>query len=144
LTAQSGARSLRLDDQTCWDLIATQPVGRIGICRPDGPVIIPVNHSLIHRTVVFRTRIDAAPLPENGERVAFEVDGINSSFREGWSVLVVGTASHIELPDTMTAAIDTWAGGDRRIVVAISPERVSGRHLVGAPLDWAQDIRGYL
>lgn len=135
---------VQLDEDDCWRLLATQPVGRIGLCRPDAPLILPVNYALVGHTIVFRTRVHAAPLPADGEHVAFEVDGLDARFHDGWSVLVTGIASHVVLPIDADVAVETWIGDDRPVLVAIDPTTISGRLLLRIEIGWAQDLRGYL
>ena len=56
----SSTHPVVIDEDACWDLLALQPVGRIGMCRDDGPLILPVNYAVIDRAIVFRTRINGS------------------------------------------------------------------------------------
>jgi hypothetical protein len=66
--------------------------------------------------------------------VAFEVDHIDETMSEGWSVLVRGHARLIEEPGERLAIaqldLEPWAGGARLNLVAITPFEVSGRVIV--------------
>ena len=39
----------------CRDLLTTQDVGRVAVCTPQGPQILPVNYTVDGASVVFRT-----------------------------------------------------------------------------------------
>ena len=60
--------------------------------------------------------------------VAFEVDHIDESTREGWSVLVRSGAHHIT-GDVNKNAVESWAGGDRPLYIRISPNEITGRRI---------------
>lgn len=137
-------RLVPLSVDECWGLLASQPIGRIGLVRDGAPLVLPVNHAVSGDCIVFRTGVAAAPLPFDGEVVAFEVDGTDLVHRTGWSVLVTGTARRVVLPDGMDVPVVPWAGGDRPVLVAIVPQQITGRILTGLRVDWAQDLRGYL
>ena len=133
-----------VDVAECWRLLGLQAVGRIGLSRPDGPVILPVNHAVIDGVIVFRTRVHAAPMPVEGELVAFEVDGIDAAYHAGWSVLVTGVASILGVPSTDLPEVDSWMSAGPMVLVTIEPISITGRILLQDPGDWAQDLRGYL
>ncbi|MEO7429615.1 MAG: pyridoxamine 5'-phosphate oxidase family protein, partial [Acidimicrobiales bacterium] len=44
-----------LPPEECWSLLATVPVGRIGVLVNSAPEIYPVNHAVDGETIVFRT-----------------------------------------------------------------------------------------
>jgi nitroimidazol reductase NimA-like FMN-containing flavoprotein (pyridoxamine 5'-phosphate oxidase superfamily) len=64
-----------LDRAECLNLMATAPVGRIGVSIGALPAIIPVNFALVGANIVIRTvpgaKLDAAT---RHAVVAFEVD----------------------------------------------------------------------
>lgn len=99
-----------------------------------GPVIVPVNYSVIDGTIVFRTARDATPALAAGCSVAFEIDRIDAAFSEGWSVLVRGHARMVtdvgEANRLAARAHSTpWAGGRRDMWVRIDPYSVTGRRI---------------
>jgi hypothetical protein len=66
--------------------------------------------------------------------VAFEIDEIDPGARDGWSVLVQGPAHHMtedELDAADGTRVESWAPGDREMIVRIVPSRITGRR-VGA------------
>ena len=66
--------------------------------------------------------------------MAFEIDHIDETMSEGWSVLVRGNARLIEDPGQRLAVarldLEPWAGGARLNTVAITPFELSGRVIV--------------
>jgi hypothetical protein len=82
--------------------------------------------------VVFRTS-DAMVSHISGI-VAFEVDRIDETMSEGWSVLVRGHARLITDPEERQPIaeldLEPWAGGARLNLVEISPFELTGRVIV--------------
>jgi hypothetical protein len=82
-----------LSPAECWRLLASTPVGRIGVLNDSAPEIYPVNHVVDRETIVFRT--DAGGKLRGLTRspaVCYQVDGIVLADATGWSVLVKGRA----------------------------------------------------
>jgi nitroimidazol reductase NimA-like FMN-containing flavoprotein (pyridoxamine 5'-phosphate oxidase superfamily) len=116
----------------CADRLRRTEVGRIAVSTADGPIIIPVNYTMDGECVVFRTSAYAELAAHAGDRVAFEIDEIESDMHRGWSVLVVGTAQLIDDVDDvvesgLAQALRSWAPGVRNLFVKITPRRVTGR-----------------
>ena len=44
-----------LECDMCWRLVEAEPVGRVGFVLGGRPVVLPVNHIVDDRTIVFRT-----------------------------------------------------------------------------------------
>jgi nitroimidazol reductase NimA-like FMN-containing flavoprotein (pyridoxamine 5'-phosphate oxidase superfamily) len=126
-----------LPEDACRELLATQRVGRVGVCGQE-PAILPVLYALLDGDIVFRTapgeKLIAAALHR---RVAFEVDSFDLDAREGWSVDVVGEAQELVSADERARAealdLEAWAGDARDRYVRIRTERVTGRRIVHAP-----------
>jgi nitroimidazol reductase NimA-like FMN-containing flavoprotein (pyridoxamine 5'-phosphate oxidase superfamily) len=124
-----------LAEPSCWNLLASGRIGRVGLLVDGRPVVLPVNYALDGETVLFRTG-DGTVLNEASMRtVAFEVDEVDESTHEGWSVLVQGFAR--DLGDAVDATAErihrlslvTWAPGRRPRWFRIEPDRVTGRRL---------------
>ncbi|WP_028803816.1 helix-turn-helix domain-containing protein [Streptomyces sp. 142MFCol3.1] len=118
----------------CGDLLATHGVGRLGVSSPRGPVVIPVNYSVVDGTIVFRTARGTTPSLAVGSPVSFEVDRIDDAFSQGWSVLVRGHARLVtDLGEERLLAARVystpWAGGRRNLWVRIEPYDVTGRRI---------------
>ena len=80
----------------CRDLLGTQEVGRVAVCTPQGPQIMPVNYVVDGASLVFRT----APYTLLGKhawnsRIAFQIDHVDTETKSGWSVLATGSGAMI-------------------------------------------------
>jgi hypothetical protein len=133
-TGRAGSDSVleSLTPAQCEEHLAAGGVGRIILSTGSGPVAYPVNFVFARGCVIFRTS-DAMVANICGI-VAFEVDHVDDSMREGWSVLVRGHARLIEGVELRLVAADLhvepWAGGARLNVVSIAPFEVTGRVIV--------------
>ena len=124
-----------LTPRECWDLMATGGIGRVATTTDEGPIVLPVNFIADQQTIVIRTsaygvigRIGPAA------ELAFEVDHLDETMREGWSVLLVGGMERLEDPDEVAALVkshghEPWPGGARNLVLRIRPRRVTGRRI---------------
>jgi nitroimidazol reductase NimA-like FMN-containing flavoprotein (pyridoxamine 5'-phosphate oxidase superfamily) len=121
-----------LTQEQCEGHLGTGGVGRIILSTSSGPVAFPVNFAFAGGAVIFRTS-DAMAADISGV-VAFEVDHVDETMSEGWSVLVRGHARLIEDPEERRAAarlgIEPWAGGARLNLVRIAPFEMTGRVIV--------------
>jgi nitroimidazol reductase NimA-like FMN-containing flavoprotein (pyridoxamine 5'-phosphate oxidase superfamily) len=129
-----------LDEAECLRLIASGGIGRIGYSGRYGPTVMPVNYQLYEGTIVFRTTPDSATDEDlrtgiaNAEyKVAFEIDDFDTAARTGWSVLIQGSAHHVESEaeraSVAGAGVDPWPGGDRELFLRINPSRITGRRV---------------
>ena len=128
----------KLAPAECLRLLASVPVGRVGVTIDALPAVLPVNFVVSDGAVVFRTvrgtKLDAATA---GAVVAFEADGYGPATATGaWSVLVRGVARELIRPDELSTArtlpLESWAwegGADR--FVRIEPTVLTGRRVVG-------------
>ena len=129
-----------LDEPECLRLISAGGVGRIGYTGRYGPTVLPVNYALYEGTIVFRTG-QHSPMGEDlrtgiehaESRVAFEIDEISTATREGWSVLVQGSAhpvdSEAERASVIRSGVEAWAGGEKELFVRVIPTRITGRRI---------------
>jgi len=128
-----------LDEAECLRLIAPGGIGRIAYQSRFGPAVLPVNYKLYDGAVVFRT-VRHSALDEdlqtgiaNAEYlVAFEIDELDMIGRQGWSVLIQGSAHHVseaERASAVEAGVESWAGGERDLFVRIVPSRITGRRI---------------
>jgi uncharacterized protein len=116
---------------TCWRLVAAEPVGRVGFVLDGRPVVLPVNHAVDDRTIVFRTD-GASSLGRLavGQPVTFEADAIAADRKTGWSVLISGDVERVDDRSRRRLAThgpDPWAPGDRDDWIRIKPRSVTGR-----------------
>ncbi|WP_128374510.1 helix-turn-helix domain-containing protein [Streptomyces cavernae] len=123
-----------LSERECRELLSTHGVGRLAVSTFAGPVVVPVNYSVVDRAIVFRTGPGTTPWQALGSRVAFEVDRIDDAFSQGWSVLVRGRARGVTDPDAVRrlqqrAYSTPWTGGHRDRWVRIDPIAITGRRI---------------
>ncbi|WOP18051.1 pyridoxamine 5'-phosphate oxidase family protein [Raineyella sp. LH-20] len=122
-----------LDPEDCRVLLRTQEVGRVAWTSPvAGLLVLPVNYVVRDDLVVFRTSRSSvlAELAE-GREVSFQVDDIDVSTGNGWSVMAQGVSSSPTEADRLEALrVDgptPWAKGDRDLFVTLELRTISGR-----------------
>ncbi|MFJ9895363.1 pyridoxamine 5'-phosphate oxidase family protein [Streptomyces sp. NPDC091280] len=113
------------------ELLASVPLGRIGLSHRALPVIRPVNHLVDGAHIVIRAHAGSALLrdPLVPEVVVFEADHIDLQLRTGWSVMVTGRASQVTDPLEVARyqrLLVPWSDMDMDQVVRISMEIVTG------------------
>jgi hypothetical protein len=139
-----------LSHDECLALLRNGTVGRIAVVIDEFPLVLPVNYRLVETSgrtwVALRTRpgnvIEQAPV-----HVAFEIDGMDETRRQGWSVLVRGTLHHVD-PDAADFRErfdpEPWIGEDRDAWLVIDPFSITGRQLHGEQAQWVFHARAYL
>lgn len=146
--AEEWLEELPLD--ICMQHLREGSVGRVAFVVADGPLVFPVNYRLVEATgapwLAIRTRpgnvIDRAPL-----QVAFEVDQIDTSRKQGWSVLARGTLHRVDADAAEFRERfdpEPWVLAERDSWLAIAPFAITGRALHAAAIDWAFHVRAYL
>jgi nitroimidazol reductase NimA-like FMN-containing flavoprotein (pyridoxamine 5'-phosphate oxidase superfamily) len=136
-----GAMLEELTRDESMRLIEQAEVGRIGFTGRYGPVVLPVNYKVIGGTVVFRTEEYGTlaedlrtGIPDAEYRVAFEVDDMDPATRTGWSVLLQGSAHHVddesERASLLAVGVEPWAGGERTLFMRITPAHITGRRIL--------------
>jgi nitroimidazol reductase NimA-like FMN-containing flavoprotein (pyridoxamine 5'-phosphate oxidase superfamily) len=130
---------IELDEDESQRLISGGGIGRIAYNSRYGPAVLPVNYRWYNGAVVFRTARHST-LDEdlqtgiaNAEyKVAFEIDDFDLAKREGWSVLIQGSAHHVteaEREAAERAGVQPWPKGERELFVRIRPDRITGRRI---------------
>jgi transcriptional regulator with XRE-family HTH domain len=106
-------------------------VGRVVFQTRRGPVAHPLNFVVSDDDVVVSTTVEKAEALEEQERVGFQIDRVDESMSEGWSVLLTGAARRVDDPDEILSLMELglapWAGGPRHALVRIQPAEVTGR-----------------
>ncbi|WP_067886079.1 pyridoxamine 5'-phosphate oxidase family protein [Nocardia vaccinii] len=121
---------LSVDD--CWDLLASEQLGRLITIAGGRPEIFPVNYGISGRAVYFKSAegsklasVAVAP------KVAFEVD--HRADRVAWSVVIHGAARLVQSFGEMAAldelGITPWELGGKYNYVAITADEITGRRL---------------
>ena len=119
-----------LEESRCWDLLASQDVGRLATALQGMPEIFPLNFVVDGESVVFRTA-EGSKLVELviNEQVAFEVDGWNDN--GGWSVVIKGSAAVVpsgEQHDRAEALpLRPWVPTIKTNFVRITSTEIKGR-----------------
>lgn len=130
-----------LSEVECWELLATQKLGRLGTSVVNEPEIFPVNFVVDDRTILFRTAQGSKLLELTiNNKVAFEVDDHDDE--KGWSVLIRGVAEALEHSTEIDAAqrlgLTPWVPTVKKTFVRIRPHVITGRRFTfGAePANW--------
>ncbi|HET6699843.1 MAG TPA: pyridoxamine 5'-phosphate oxidase family protein [Nocardioidaceae bacterium] len=133
---------VELTIEECLELLTGGVLGRVAICTPLGPRIIPLNYAVHDDSVIFRT----TPYSVVGTygwntELAFEVDHIDYEKHQGWSVVAIGRGEMIDDPDQLRAIQSgwdptPWAGGRRHLYIRLRWRDLSGRRIGG---DWTRD-----
>lgn len=127
-----------LESQECWSLLRQVSVGRLAVSLEDGTDIFPVNYTVDHGTVVFRTgsgtKLEAAlaDFP-----VAMEADGVSPETGVAWSVVLRGNAELLtgteDVVSTFSLPLFPWEAGKKDHFVRVVPRSISGRRFTVAP-----------
>jgi nitroimidazol reductase NimA-like FMN-containing flavoprotein (pyridoxamine 5'-phosphate oxidase superfamily) len=129
-----------LDEAECLRLVAGQEIGRIAYNGPAGPMVLPVNYRLFEGSVVFRTAQGSAMdedlttgIQDAEYLIAFEIDELYPARREGWTVLIHGSAHHVtdedEELDVAEAGVIPWVSSVRDLYMRIRPTHIAGRRI---------------
>ena len=119
----------------CRELLAAGVVGRVGLCTPDGPRILPVNYAVVSEAIVFRTTpYGIVAAHDWNSPIAFEIDLFDHADHKGWSVLAVGPGERLEDPDEIALVQRTWdprpwASGSRPLYIRLKWQDLTGRRL---------------
>jgi uncharacterized protein len=124
-----------LSRDECLRLLSDHSFGRLAVTM-ETPVIRPVNYIFDERSqsVVFRTaagsKFHALLLQGNA---AFEIDGIDSGSRTGWSVIIIGVSEEVTSPTEMRrldqVGLEHWAPGPKPHWMRIRVGTVTGRRV---------------
>lgn len=121
-----------LSVEECERLLEDGYVGRLAVIVDGRPKIFPMNYRYHDGALLLRTG-EGSKLRglSAGTPVAFEIDGIDDSFRNGWSVVVEGPAELVpywEVEDEVRRRpLRSWVPGARDHWVRVRPAAVSGR-----------------
>lgn len=124
-----------LSRHECLELLASVPVGRVGVSIGALPAVLPVNFCLTDDAVIFRSTVGAKlSAAVAGTVVAFEADHYDESGKTGWSVLVQGRAAEVTDPATLARVrelpLESWAlNGAADHVIAVELAMISGRRI---------------
>lgn len=121
-----------LDEDECWALLASQPVGRLAVAIGGEVEIFPMNYLVHERTIVLKTAQGSklAAIAANA-RVSFEIDGYTPESGDAWSVVVKGLAHELQRLSQIYAAEELplfpWNASPKDFFVRVTPREVAGR-----------------
>ncbi len=117
----------------CLRHLASGSVGRVSTSSRALPSVLPVRYRVAGDRILFWA--DPHDHPDaiaDNTVIGFQADHIDAVTHEGWSVMVVGLASHVTGPESVAALEDGpprgWAGASGPLV-ALSLDLVEGRRL---------------
>ena len=123
-----------LTKEQCEAHLGAGGVGRLVFTNDRGPVAVPMNFAFCEGQIVLSTDFRKATLVEALSVVGFEVDRVDDALSEGWSVLMSGTARVVDDPEELLRLsfldLQTWAGGDRHVLICITPSHITGRVII--------------
>ncbi|HEY5990619.1 MAG TPA: pyridoxamine 5'-phosphate oxidase family protein, partial [Streptosporangiaceae bacterium] len=118
-------------------LLGGVAVGRVVFTRHALPAIRPVNHLLEDDKIIIRIQpgsaLGGAVGADGGTVVAYEADMIDPAEHLGWSVIVIGRATHItdeKVAERYRQSLRPWVSGTFDDIVMITAEMVDGFRLV--------------
>jgi uncharacterized protein len=124
--------SVQLNAAQCRALLEKGSVGRVALCTPVGPRIMPMSYKVHGDAIVFRT----APYSELSSYgwdtdLAFEVDTLDEQARRGWSVVAIGRAHVVADADEVQSIRrehepQPWATGSRNLYVKLPWRQLTG------------------
>lgn len=133
-------RIIELGESQCQELLTAHRtrLGRVAFVEdgdPDWPTVLPVNYAVVDGAVLFRTfegsKLYAAL---RRQRVAFQVDAVDEEWRDGWSVLAVGSLDIVhdaELEAAADADLASWAATRDEHMVRLEIDQLTGRRVIG-------------
>jgi len=127
--------TIELTPFDCWGLVEREGVvARVVWSEPDGPAIAPVNYVVADGAVWFQTSAGSRLAQHCDDRaVLVEVDSVDTDARQGWSVIVTGTARQVEagqVPELL-GRLDIWPPGPHPVFVRVEAEAITGRRVRG-------------
>lgn len=126
-----------MDDEECWQRLRDEPVGRLAVVVSGRPHLVPVNHLVRGREILFvsvpGTKLEAA-LRRPGVPAAFEVGDYDRDTHTGWSVVASGhlhpVMDLVEHTSLDLRGRPIWLGGYRdRNWLRLAVDDVGGRRL---------------
>ena len=125
-----------LSPEECYALLEEARVGRLVFVDDLGPVAVPVNFAMAGTDIVVRAEGGTKKQAMQQPSVSFEVDHIDDASASGWSVLVRGSGSEVDLgglPPLLKRMAGgfpaPWAFGVHNVWLKITPTTVTGRRL---------------
>jgi nitroimidazol reductase NimA-like FMN-containing flavoprotein (pyridoxamine 5'-phosphate oxidase superfamily) len=130
----------RLDEAECMELLSTGRIGRLTYNGRFGTVALPSEYKIHDGSIIFRTyQITFTEedlrtgIAHADYQVAFEADQIDPDAREGWLVLVRGTAHNIDTEAERASIADvglkSWVKGEPEHFIRVDPISIGGQRI---------------
>ena len=125
-----------MDEQECWELLRSTPIGRIAMSVGGEVEVFPVNYEMKNDAIFVRTaegtKLFAISM---GKPVTMEIDDWDEV--AGWSVIAKCTATvldpHAEEDAANDLTLQPWVPTRKNVYVKLTPARVSGRRFTFGP-----------
>jgi nitroimidazol reductase NimA-like FMN-containing flavoprotein (pyridoxamine 5'-phosphate oxidase superfamily) len=124
-----------LSTEECRDLLSAGLVGRVAVCTPVGPHVVPVNYAVVDDAIVVRTSpYSVLGSHARGSILAVEVDQFDYERQRGWSVVARGRAEVVTTAEELKHIRsvwdpNAWAAGQRNLYVRVPWSELTGRRL---------------
>jgi uncharacterized protein len=124
-----------LSTEECRELLSAGLVGRVAVCTPVGPPVVPVNYAVVDDAVVLRTSpYSVLGSHARGSILAVEVDQFDYERQRGWSVVARGRAEVVTTAEELKHIRsvwdpNAWAAGQRNLYVRVRWSELTGRRL---------------
>jgi nitroimidazol reductase NimA-like FMN-containing flavoprotein (pyridoxamine 5'-phosphate oxidase superfamily) len=130
----------RIDEAECRELLSAARIGRLVYDSRFGLVALPFEYKMHEGSLVFVTyqstftEEDLRTGIANAEyRVAVEIDQVDPDAREGWMVLVSGTAHHVdtetELASIAGLGVESWIEDEPEHFIRVIPVHIGGQRI---------------
>jgi len=121
--------------EECIRLLREHHVGRIAVVIDGFPQVFPVNYRLVETSGVTWIAVGTQrghAIERASINAAFEIDSVEPTQREAWSVLARGTLHHVD-PDAADFRKrfdpEPWEAAERDVWLVVQPFAISGRRL---------------
>jgi hypothetical protein len=123
-----------MDEAECRDHLGSGGIGRCLFWEGRGPVALPVNFRLVRGDILFSAGAHTVlSVLATESRVTFEVDHLDETVGEGWSVVVSGQAHLLTTPGEIDAVrslgVAPYMDGGLETFVRIVPTEITGRRV---------------
>jgi nitroimidazol reductase NimA-like FMN-containing flavoprotein (pyridoxamine 5'-phosphate oxidase superfamily) len=124
-----------LSTDECRELLSAGLVGRVAVCTPVGPHVVPVNYAVVDDSVVLRTSpYSVLGSHARGSVLALEIDHFDYERQRGWSVVARGRAEAVTGAEELNHIRivwnpNAWASGQRNLYLRIRWSELTGRRL---------------
>lgn len=119
-----------MDEQECWELLRSTPIGRVAMTIGDEVEVFPVNYETRENSLYIRTAEGTKLFGISMSRpVAFEIDDWDDE--SGWSVIAKCSARALdhayEIAEAEKLGLSRWVPASRDVLVRLTPMKVTGR-----------------